>query len=380
MPKQSLGAEPWLPRVLHVVAPAVIGGLETVVQSLAVGRHARGGNTAVAALLPSADIPHPFVAPLEDAGVPVLQIALPPRAYRAQQRAIRRCAVETGAEIIHSHGYHPDLLVPGAARAARVATVTTVHGFTGGGWKNRLYERLQRRAFRGYDATVAVSRPLRNRLARIVPPGALHLLPNAWGEQTRTLPRAAARRQLNLDPEHYVIGWVGRLSQEKGPDVLLAALEQVQDLPVHTAFLGSGRLLPRLKEQVAESKLRSRVHWLGNVSQAGALFSAFDLLVLSSRTEGTPMVLFEAMAAAVPIVATSVGGVPDVVGPDEAFPVPPDDPAALARTIRYVYQNRDEAARRAEKAAERLGSVFGLAAWLDGYETIYQGVTTARGK
>ena len=94
--------------------------------------------------------------------------------------------------------------------------------------------------------------------------------------------------------------------------------------------------------------------------------------MLSSRTEGTPVVLFEAMAANVPIVTTGVGGVPDVVSPAEAALVRSEDPVALAAEIRGVHADREAAARRARAAHARLERDFGVAPWLDRYEAIYR--------
>jgi glycosyltransferase involved in cell wall biosynthesis len=108
------------------------------------------------------------------------------------------------------------------------------------------------------------------------------------------------------------------------------------------------------------------------VRDAGRLFAAFDLFVLSSRTEGTPIVLFEAMGTGVPIVATRVGGVPDVVSPAEAVLVPPDDPLTLAGEIRAVYRNPAGARERARRARERLLRDFSIAPWLGRYEAIYR--------
>ena len=102
------------------------------------------------------------------------------------------------------------------------------------------------------------------------------------------------------------------------------------------------------------------------------MFAAFDVFVLSSRTEGTPIALFEAMAAGVPIVATRVGGVPDVVSPLEAALVPAEDPVALAAEIRAIYRDPATGQRRARAARARLERDFSVAPWLDRYEAIYR--------
>jgi glycosyltransferase involved in cell wall biosynthesis len=88
--------------------------------------------------------------------------------------------------------------------------------------------------------------------------------------------------------------------------------------------------------------------------------------------------LLEAMAAKVPVVVTRVGGVPDVVGPAEAMLVPPEDPIALANAIHSVIQDRAGALRRAEAAARRLHTNFGIEAWIDAHDRLYDIIASIR--
>src|SRR6266581_3029813 len=113
-----------------------------------------------------------------------------------------------------------------------------------------------------------------------------------------------------------------------------------------------------------------RLH--GTVPDAGRLFAAFDVFVLSSHTEGTPIVLFEAMAAGVPIVTARVGGVPDVVSSAEAALVSPADPVALAAAIRAVYNDPVVARARAKRARVRLLTNFTVPPWISRYDAIYR--------
>jgi glycosyltransferase involved in cell wall biosynthesis len=303
-------------------------------------------------------------------------VAIPSRAYLRERAAVAHLCRQVRPDVVHSHGYRPDVLDAGVARHLGTPVVTTVHGFTGGGWRNRWYEWLQCRALRRFDAVVAVSQPLVERLARAgVPRSRIHAVPNAWCEHARPLGREAARQALGLPQDGFVVGWVGRLSAEKGPDVLLDALPHVGELPLVVSVVGNGVERVALETRARALGLNGRVRWHGAAPDAGRLFAAFDVFVLSSRTEGTPIVLFEAMAAGVPVIATRVGGVPDVVSVADAALVPADDPAALAEAIRTVYETPSAAGRRARAARARLERDFGVVPWLKRYEAIYRGVS-----
>jgi glycosyltransferase involved in cell wall biosynthesis len=362
-------------RLLHIVAPAGFGGLERVVQTLAMQQQTAGDEAHVAAVvagLAPAD-GELFSGPLRAAGVEVHNVSVPGRGYRRERAAVAQLAQHLGAEILHTHGYRPDVVDGGAARLVSAAAVATAHGFTGGNARNRLYEWLQCRALRRFDAVVAVSRPLAERLARAgVPANRIHIVVNAWRPFTPLTDRRTARDALAVSHEAFVIGWVGRVSSEKGLDVLCDALQDLVDLPIHVAVIGEGPERPALEANLRASGQSQRVSWCGLVPNAARLFSAFDLFVLSSRTEGTPMVVFEAASAGVPIVATSVGGVPDIITSREASLVPPENPRALAIAIRDVVQQQATAAQRALLARQRLERDCDVSSWAAHYRDVYR--------
>jgi len=364
--------------ILHVGAPADVGGLERVVLALASGLRRRGHRVAVAAIVTPGRPEPPLLAALRENGVELSVLAIADRRYHRERRAVQSLCRALRPDVVHTHGYRPDVVDAGVARGLRIPTITTVHGFTGKDWRSRLYERLQVRAFRHFDAVAAVSRPQVDFLVgRGVRPERIHLVRNAWMGSAPPLSRDAARRALGLASAGYQIGWVGRFSREKGPDVLVRAMVLLADLPVSAVMLGGGSGLPAVRAEAARLGVLDRIAWPGQVPDAAALLGAFDLVVLSSRSEGTPIVLFEAMSAGVPVVASRVGGVPDVVGDNEAVLVPADDPGALAAAVRSVMADPDAARMRAAAARRRLASVFALEPWLDRYEAIYEAVRSA---
>jgi glycosyltransferase involved in cell wall biosynthesis len=360
-------------RVLHVLAPAVRGGLETVVRGLAHGLVGRGHRVTVAAVVEPGR-PQPFLLEAAGGGVDLRAMELPKRAYRDERRAIAELIAELDADVLHTHGYRPDVLHHGVARHAGVPVVSTVHGFTGGDWKNRLYERVQVRALRRFDAVVVVSEALRDRLRRGgVAPARLHLVPNAW-IGSAPLSRTEARSQLGLPEDDVVVGWVGRLSVEKGPDLAVRALAELPG-EVSLSFVGEGPERPAAERLARDLGVGDRIRWHGPVAEAAALLSAFDAVLLSSRTEGTPMVLLEAMAAGVPVVATAVGGIPAAMLPGAGMLAAPGSSRALAEAVSAVLAPGACRPGRAE-VEQALGQ--GRARWLEQYESIYRSVVGAR--
>lgn len=363
-------------RILHLLAPAKAGGLETVVQTIAVGQRARDNDVAVGLVVDEA-IDHPLVDRLESGGVEVTKIVVTGKQYRRERKAVLDLCRRFRPEVVHTHGYRSDVIDAPAARNLGAATVSTVHGFTGGGWRNRLYEHLQERAFRRFDAVIAVSRPLGARLLRAgVPHESVHIVQNGLNGNTTLLSRADARSRLSLPPDAFVAGWIGRLSDEKGPDVALDAWEITSNGAARLAFVGEGPLRSGLEARAASPALGGRVSWHGLVPEASRLVRAFDVLIISSRTEGTPMVLLEAMAAGVPVVATAVGGIPDVVGTTEALLVESESPREIAAAVQSVLDDPESARHRAARATERVRMEFDYDRWLDRHETVYAAALT----
>lgn len=365
---------------MHVLAPAVFGGAEAVVRGLIEGLCQRGW-TVDAALVLEGTSPHPFERALAECGARVHPLRLRPRSYRRELRALAELCTSRCPQVVHTHGFRADVQAGRIAGRAGIPRVSTVHGFTGGDARVRFYEWLQVRALRRFEGVVAVSQPLVAKMVRKgVPRERLHLLRNAWCGGEELLERLAARAELGLAADAFVIGWVGRLGAEKGGDVLIEALGRLPDLPFVACVIGDGPHRAALEARAGQLGLAGQMRWSGVRAAAGRLFRAFDAFVLSSRTEGTPIVLLEAMQAGVPIVATAVGGVPDVVGRDESWLVPPEDPAALATALRELQGDRAEAARRAHAAHQRLDAEFAVGPWLDAHEQIYGQLGERRGR
>lgn len=374
---RGTGSDAWEPsdnplNVVHVLAPASFGGLERVVIALAVGHAAQGHRVRIAPVVHGPGDEDPFVVAARAHGCEVTPIEVSTRDYRGERRLILELCQSFGAHVLHTHGYRPDFLDSGVAVRLGIPRVSTIHGFTGGDWKNRVYERLQLRTLRRFDAVVAVSRAQIDRLSEAkISRERIHVIPNAWFPGAM-LDREAARAKLEVPESAFHIGWVGRISREKGPDVFIDALRQLGEAPAVVSILGDGPLRAELEADLDRDPIPIQIRWQGAVPDASQLFPAFDAFVVSSRTEGTPIVLLEAMAARVPILSTRVGGIPDMVSSEEAYFVPSDDPQLLAAGLRSMIRNPAERAKRANTAQVRLQAEFSFTRWVDRYEALYR--------
>jgi glycosyltransferase involved in cell wall biosynthesis len=185
---------------------------------------------------------------------------------------------------------------------------------------------------------------------RVVPLGAeLSQFTAGSGEE-----RGGLRAELGVADDETLLLFVGRLVPIKRVDVLLQSLRHAvaQGAPVQLAIVGDGELRTELEELSAEMGLQGRVHFLGYRRDLPRIAAAADIAVLSSDNEGTPVALIEAAAAGLPAVATSVGGVPEVVGEDVGVVVPPRDPQAFGMAVATLAGDRELRRKMGTRARE----------------------------
>lgn len=360
--------------VVHLLAPARVGGLETVVRSLARHQVESGQSVAVGAIGSSHDAVAPFLDRVADR-VPTHFLQVPTRGYLRERRAVGELLTELDARLLHTHGQRVDVVDGGVARKVGLPVVSTAHGFIGRGVKGRLYRFLQTRCWRGFNAVVAVSKPLADELdSSGVPRSRLHVVPNAWEPDRPPRSEEDARASLGVNGSAFHIGWIGRLSPEKGPDVFLQALDLLRrrDHAFAASVIGEGPLERELRSQAESAGIRDRIRWHGRVPGASELLAAFDVIVISSRTEGTPMVLLEAMFQGVPLVATAVGGIPFTLGKKEGYLVPSEDAEAIAEALSRIRRRPGEAEARASCARTRIRRERSMAQWVQRYEEVYR--------
>lgn len=263
---------------------------------------------------------------------------------------------------VHVHRYRETVLAAAALwRRSDPPLVRTVHGLPEPyqGWKAikmAVYGGLERLAIRASGATlIAVSENTGTSLRRVFPQATVHVVPNGITDR-RVRPareRAAIRREWGIADDAPVIGFVGRLAPIKGADLFLqTAVRLSREFPsLRAVLVGEGEQRGEL-EAYAAGEGFSGVRFLGHRDDVGDVLTAIDVVLMPSRHEGLPLVLLEAMAAGRPIVATAVGGIPEVVDGRSAWLVPPGSVDALTEATRTALTDPMRAAALAKTAQE----------------------------
>ena len=239
----------------------------------------------------------------------------------------------------HGHDYKTNALGLLLRRFHPMRLVTTVHGWVRQTARTPVYYRIDKLCLPRYERVFCVSEDLFDAaLAAGVPAGRCVLLENgidAAGTVRRN-PPAGAKQALGFDPARPLIGAVGRLSPEKGFDVLLAAVKQLADRgrDVQLVIVGEGDDRPRLEALAVSLGVADRVRLAGWETDVRSYYEAMDVFALSSLREGLPNVVLEAMALEVPVVATRIAGVPRLVEDGRTgLLVEPGDADGLSRSL-----------------------------------------------
>jgi glycosyltransferase involved in cell wall biosynthesis len=363
--------------IAHLMASPFYGGPER--QMLGLARHLPTSYRSVFLSFAENGQARPFLDQVEGHGFEGRLLERNAPHLRQAVREVTRVLRSLRADILCCSGYKPDIIGWLAARQIGLPVISVSHGWTGATFKVRLYESLDRFMLRWMDAVVCVSSAQADKVRRMrVPDQKITVIRNAVPAEAFAPAEpayGALLRQFFLRPPRRIIGAAGRLSPEKGFAHLVAAAATVvrQNAEIGFVLFGEGPLRNELTRQIAQFGLRDRVVLAGFRADVHKFLPHLDLAVLPSFTEGLPVVLLEALAAGVPVVATAVGGSPEIIEEGRCgFLVPPGDPATLARRILAALE--DEPARRAmgECGRRRVREHFSCETQSLAYQRLFQ--------
>ncbi len=387
-------------RVLRAIARLNMGGPALHVSYLSAGLRERGYETTlVAGGVGRGERSMAYVA--GGLGVPVVTIPhlhrdiSPLRDLLATFRLARIIREERPA-ILHTHtakagavGRVAALL---AGRARPPIIVHTFHGHVLRGYFGRfwtaVFRLLERLLARVTDALVAVSPEVRDELVALgVAPVSKFAVVRLGIELDSRLAagaeaRAETRRAMGVPAGRYVVGWIGRMTGVKRTDLVLRAFRLLRDGGVDAALcmVGDGPDRERVEELAAELELMPYCLFPGYQEDVGPLFAAFDVFVLPSGNEGTPVTAIEALAGGCPVVATRVGGVPDVVRDGEdGFLVEPGSVDELGDRLARLARDPALRARMGAAGRERMRARYAVGRLIDDVDALYRELLERKG-
>jgi glycosyltransferase involved in cell wall biosynthesis len=316
----------------------------------------------------------PLLAEAEKAGFDVVRLShmRPELNLREDPRALRELIVELRKgrfDIVHTHSAKAGAL--GRIAAHRVGVPGIVHTFHGFPFHNfqswplrATYVGIEKRLGLITDQFLAVGGAVAAQAIslKIAPAERIRTIASAIETdipQASEGSRLAARKLLGLPEDALVVGTVGRLAPQKAPQDMVAAIEAMDRRDVYCVWVGDGPLREATRRLIHRRGLEQRFLLLGERRDVGALLPAFDVFALASLYEGLPCSIAEAMTCGVPVVATAVNAVPEVVVAGRTgLLVPPGAPKLLGKALAYLLDHPAEGARMAQAARVQLGDRF----------------------
>jgi len=308
-----------------------------------------------------------FLEAARAADIPVEIVSERGRLDRTVIESLTRITERMDPGILQTHAVKSHFLLRNSGLWKKRPWIAFHHGYTSTDAKMLAYNLLDLWSLRAPSRIVTVSEAFERQLtSRGIARERITVLHNAvdpaWIEH-RGFSRESGRQLLGISPEARIILAVGRLSREKAFGDLLSAMAQLkskhpQPTP-HLYIAGDGPDLASLEASASALGIASSVTFTGSINDLAPYYAAADILVISSEKEGSPNALLEAMAARLPVVATRVGGIPEIVTDNEtALLVPAHNPDALANAIARTLNEPETARRMAERAHQTIVARF----------------------
>lgn len=386
-------------RILRVIARLNMGGPAIHVSSLAAGLEPRGYETTlVAGSLARGEDSMAFLAERLDIPVrtiPELQREVSPIDDARSVRRMREIIRELRPHILHTHTAKAGAiaraaaLVSGAARPAIL--VHTFHGHVLKGYfdpvRTAFFKEVERSLARVTDALVAVSPEIRDELvaAGIAPREKFSVirlgipLEERLGDATADLDY---RRLYGISESAFVVGWVGRMTDVKDTDAVLEIVRAARDrgLEAVLVMVGDGPDRVRLEQLAHDIGIARSTFFVGYQPEVAGYYRLFDAFLLPSVNEGTPVSAIEALASGTPVVATRVGGVPDVVRDGEdGFLFEPGDTDDAAERLALLASDATLRSALGASGRERVLRRYSVSRLVEDVDRLYRSLLSERG-
>ncbi len=278
-----------------------------------------------------------YVRVIKDTGAPMEQLLQNKTFDLGLVDQALQVVEEKNIEILQSHGYKSHMLCYLLHRRTKLPWIGFVHGWTHENMRVRAYAVLENILLLKATKVVAVSESLRSRLIAPLRKRAI-VIPNALapGELVVTRPRDEIRKELNIEDDCLAVGIIGRLSPEKGHEMYFNAMANVltHGKKVHALVVGQGQEYGHLQQLVKNLGIEKNCSFVGHVQDTANYYNALDIQVMPSTTEGMPNAALEGMYMGLPLIATRVGGIPEVVIDEETgILIPSQSVGALTQAL-----------------------------------------------
>ncbi len=366
-------------RVQHVIKVTGVAGAERHLLTLIPGLRERGVDARLLALVEPDNPVEALRIEAERAQIPFERMVIRSNADARLIGQLRAHFRKNQPEIVHTHLLHADLYGIPAARLAGVPRVITSRHNDDDFRRKTHWRAIHRVQWRMLDAGIGISDAIRRFCIDVegAPPEKVTTVRYGIDAAPRdpaqkAADRAAVRAELGIEPDAPIIGMVGRLIPQKGFAYGIEAFAALNHPTVHLVIAGDGSLRPELEEQAAD-----RVHFLGWRTDIDRLMRAFDVFLMPSLWEGFGLVLLETMVCAVPVIASRVSAIPEIVVDGETgILAPPRDSAALTAALDRLLNDADVRTTMGSAGAARVRDVFGAARMIDATYGLYESVLT----
>ncbi len=375
-------------KIAYILTPIEFGGLEKVSLTFLKNVNREQYDIHLILLIRPWEEDNTFINFIKsyDFSITTIPVARWSPTERRDYLRVARCVVylyrilsKGSFDVVHSHGYFADIITALACKFLKIPHISTCHGFIANDKNLKIYNILDRFMLRSCGRIIAVSSGIMSELVRNgINASRVTVIQNAvdCSDKDKQIDenRIEKRNFLSIDKNKFLIGYVGRLSEEKGVNYLIEAASMLKQLneTFNLVILGDGPKKSELCSQANSKGLDNEIIFTGFQKDIDRWLPALDVFVLPSLTEGTPMALLEAMSMGIPVIASAVGGVPGIIKNGvNGFLLDPGDYKGLSETITLLINDPPLRKKLAAEGVHTIKEMFDVNKWCRKIESEY---------